>query len=270
MSSGPHPAARLTWIGHSTVLLDLDGARLITDPLLRDRVSYLRRQGSTIDPEEYAGVDAVLVSHLHFDHLDLPSLQLIGRETPLVVPRGAGRLLARHGFRRVAEMKAGEEVRIGPLTIRATHAEHGGARASALGYVVAGSRRVYFAGDTGIFDDMARIGRSLDVALLPVGGWGPLAPLWERLPFPVPGHLDPRRAAAALRLLRPLLAVPIHWGTHAPLGLGSVMSASLDDPPRAFRRHAAELAPEVEVRVLDPGTSLRLDVLDPTTGSGSA
>lgn len=267
----PYPAAHLVWIGHSTVLLDFDGARLLTDPVLRGRVSYLRRQVSVVDPTRYAGVDAVLLSHLHLDHLDLPSLWLIGRETPLVVPRGGGRLLERRGFRHVTEIEAGGEIRVGSLTVRATHAEHPGARgplgakAPALGYVVAGSLRVYFAGDTGVFDGMAEIGGPLlDVALLPVGGWGPFAPLWERLPVSIPGHLDPRRAAETLRLLRPRVAVPIHWGTYAPLGLDRFMSASLGNPPRAFRRHAAELAPEVEVRVLRPGEMLGLD----TVGAG--
>ena len=251
----------------------------MTDPLLRNRASYLCRQVPAVDPAQYAGVDAVLVSHLHPDHLDLPSLERLGRETPTIVPRGGGRLLARRGFRNVAEVEAGEEVRIGALRVRATHAEPGGARlplgakVPALGYVVAGSRRVYFAGDTGLFDGMAEIGRAqqLDVALVPIGGWGPLAPLWERLPSGAPGHLDPRSAAEALRLLRPLLTVPVHWGTYAPLGLGRAMSASVGQPPRAFRRHAAELASGVEVCVLSPGTSLRLDgKVDPIAGGGPA
>jgi L-ascorbate metabolism protein UlaG (beta-lactamase superfamily) len=247
------------------VLLDLDGVRLLTDPLLRDRASYLRRQVPVVDPVEYAGIDAVLVSHLHPDHLDLPSLERLGREMPTVVPRGGVRLLARRGFRRVAEVEAGEEVRIGALRVRATHAEHGAAqlpfrpRVPALGYLIAGSRRVYFAGDTGIFGGMANIDRALDVALVPVGGWGPLAPFWERFPSAVPGHLDPRRGAVALQLLRPLLAVPIHWGIYTPLGLGHAMLASRNQPPRAFRRNADKLAPEVEVRVLNPGETLRLD-----------
>ena len=267
-----YPAARLVWVGHSTVLLDLDGARLLTDPVLRGRVSYLRRQAPVVDPAWYSGIDAVLLSHLHLDHLDLPSLRLVGRETHLVVPRGGGRLLERRGFRRVTEMEAGGEIGGGPLIVRATHAEHPGARsplgakAPALGYVVAGSFGVYFAGDTGIFDGIAGIGGTrLDVALLPVAGWGPLAPLWERLPVSVPGHLDPRRAAEALRLLRPRVAVPIHWGTYAPLGMDRLMSASLGNPPQTFRRHAAELAPGVEVRVLDPGEMLGLG----TAGGGS-
>jgi L-ascorbate metabolism protein UlaG (beta-lactamase superfamily) len=159
----------------------------------------------------------------------------------------------------VSEVEAGEELQIGVLTIRATRAEHDGvrlpfgAKAAALGYVVTGSRRVYFAGDTDLFDGMTEIGRGLDVALVPIWGWGPSVGS---------GHLDPLRAAKALQLLRPLLAVPIHWGTYAPLGLGRrLQTALLADPATEFRRHAAELAPEVEVCVLRPGKKLRLDMI---------
>jgi len=238
------------------VLLDLDGVRLLTDPVLRNRVWHLRRQVPGTEATKYADVDAVLLSHLHFDHLDLPSLKRLGRSVPLVVPRGGGSLLVRRGFRRVVEVEPGEEVRIGTLTILATHAEHDGlrlplgAKAPALGYVLRGSRRIYFAGDTDLFEGLVEIGRDLDVALLPIWGWGPSAGS---------GHLDPRRAAEALRLLRPLLAVPIHWGTYAPLGLGRVQSALQPDPVKAFRREAAGIAPEVKVRVLGLGETLWLD-----------
>jgi len=175
----------------------------------------------------------------------------------LIVPRGGGGLLRQRGFRRVAEVEAGEEIQIGALKVCPTYARHNGtrlpffgARALTLGYTIRGNRRIYFAGDTELFDGMAEIGRGLDVALLPIWGWGPTAGR---------GHLDPRRAAEALRLLRPLLAVPIHWGTYAPLGIGRLQTALLADPVTAFRRHAAELAPEVEVRVLGLGGTLRLD-----------
>ena len=257
-SSERCPTAHLTWVGHSTVLINLDGVRLLTDPVLRNRVAHLRRQVPIADTTKYANVDIILVSHLHFDHLDLPSLELLGREVPLVVPRGGGRLLKRRGFRRVTEVEAGEEIRVGALTIRATHAEHNGprlpfgAKAPALGYVVTGSYRIYFAGDTDLFDGMAKIGRGLDVALVPIWGWGPTAGR---------GHLDPHRAAEALRLLRPRLAVPIHWGTYAPLVIGRLQTALLADPVTAFRRHAAELAPDVDVRVLGQGGTLRLDAI---------
>jgi L-ascorbate metabolism protein UlaG (beta-lactamase superfamily) len=251
-----HSAAHLTWLGHSTVLVDLDGARLLTDPLLRNRVAHLRRRGR-VDPAQTTDIDAVLVSHLHFDHLDLPSLERLGYGTQLIVPRGGSGLLRRRGFRRVTEVEAGDEVQIGALTVSPTHAEHNdlrlplfGTRALTLGYTIIGSHRVYFAGDTELFDGMAEIGRGLDIALVPIWGWGPSAG---------PGHLDPRGAAEALRLLRPLLAVPIHWGTYAPLGFGRLQTALLADPVAEFRRQAAELAPEVEVHVVGLGGTLWLD-----------
>ena len=190
-------------------------------------------------------LDAALVSHVHFDHFDRPSLRTLGRDLTLVVPVGARRLV--RGFTDVREVDVGDEVRIGSAVVRATPAVHDSARlmlrsAPSLGYIVSGSRRIYFAGDTDLFEGMAALGESLDIALLPVSGWGSKVG---------PGHLDPLRAAQSLRLLKPRLAVPIHWGTFSPLN-----RSTSADPPEAFRRHAAEFAPEVEVRILQPGSAL--------------
>ncbi|HET6661798.1 MAG TPA: MBL fold metallo-hydrolase [Rubrobacter sp.] len=253
----PARRARITWLGHSTVLVELDGTRLLTDPVLRDRVAHLRRTKPADAGMLYA-LDGVLVSHLHYDHLDYPSLERLGRSVPVVVPRGAGRLLRRRRFEQVVEVETGEEVRLGDLVVRATHADHEGGRGflgtevAALGYLIRGSHQIYFAGDTDLFEGMATLAPRLDLVLLPIWGWGPSLG---------PGHLDPRRAAEALRLLQPLLAVPIHWGTYAPLGFGRLQTAMLTDPVTEFRRHAAELAPEVEVRVLDLGGTLHLDAI---------
>jgi L-ascorbate metabolism protein UlaG (beta-lactamase superfamily) len=253
----PARRARITWLGHSTVLVELNGTRLLTDPVLRDRVAHLRRTKPADAGMLYA-LDGVLVSHLHYDHLDYPSLERLGRSVPVVVPRGAGRLLRRRRFEQVVEVETGEEVRLGDLVVRATHADHEGGRGflgtevAALGYLIRGSHQIYFAGDTDLFEGMATLAPRLDLVLLPIWGWGPSLG---------PGHLDPRRAAEALRLLQPLLAVPIHWGTYAPLGFGRLQTAMLTDPVTEFRRHAAELAPEVEVRVLDLGGTLHLDAI---------
>jgi L-ascorbate metabolism protein UlaG (beta-lactamase superfamily) len=206
------------------------------------------------------GIDAILLSHLHLDHFDPPSLQRIGRATPIIAPRGAGSLLRRLGFRAVAELGVGETAAVGPLEITATFAAHAGFRpplgptAEALGYLIRGGQRVYFAGDTDLFPAMAEYSRGLDAALLPVWGWGPTLG---------PGHLDPGRAAEALQLLRPRLVMPIHWGTFHPIGLGGARRLFLSDPPHAFARHAARLAPEVVVQIARPGSSVTLDPADP-------
>jgi L-ascorbate metabolism protein UlaG (beta-lactamase superfamily) len=232
---------RLVYVGHATVLIELDGLRFVTDPLIGRRVLHLsRRVGIDID-QAVAGIDAVLISHVHYDHLDRASLRRFRKGTTVVAPRGSGHLLRR--FEDVREVEVGDETQIGEVVVRATPADHAAfrptVRASAsLGYLLAGSRRVYFAGDTDLFEGMAELSESLDVALLPVAGWGP------RLP---PGHLTPETAAKALQLLRPKLAVPIHWGTFSLPGRPAETAA-----PEEFRRLAAEHAPEVEVRILEP------------------
>jgi L-ascorbate metabolism protein UlaG (beta-lactamase superfamily) len=249
-------SSSITWIGHSTTLLEIGGARLLTDPVLRGRVAHLRRIAPFDDVELLHGLDAVLVSHLHYDHLDLPSLRRLGRSVPIIVPRNAGGLLRRRCFEKVVEVEAGEELRIGGLTVRATYAEHAGSRRGpfgrktpALGFLLGGSRRVYFAGDTDLFEGMATLAPSLDLALVPIWGWGPSAGS---------GHLDPRRAAEALRLLQPRLAVPIHWGTYYPLWPRRSLPTFLTEPIEAFRRYAEELAPSVGLCVLPVGGKLEL------------
>jgi L-ascorbate metabolism protein UlaG (beta-lactamase superfamily) len=246
----------VTYLGHATVRIDVGGARLLTDPVLRDRLGHLRRRAAPVAREAYERPDGVLLSHLHRDHLDLPSLRRVPLDVPILVPRGGGSLLRRHDFTCVYEVQAGETVELAGADVTAVPAEHsgdrrplpGGAYAEAIGFVIAGSSRLYFAGDTDLYPEMALLG-PLDVALLPVWGWGPKIG---------PGHMDPETAARALTLLRPRMAVPIHWGTLFPLGLARLHADRLTEPPRDFARHAARLAPEVRVRILEPGATLEL------------
>ena len=243
-------APRLTYVGHATVLIELDGVRLLTDPLLRGHLGPLRRHGRAPAPQVSSRLDAVLVSHLHHDHLDLPSLRRIDPRTRVIAPAGARRLLERAGLEAVTELRAGEQAGVGEVTIRAVPARHDGGRgprgdrAEAIGFELAGSRRVYFAGDTERFGEMEELAGRLDVALLPVWGWGPSLG---------PGHLDPGGAAEVAALLHPRLAIPIHWGTLFPLGLARLRKRLLTQPPLDFERRVSELAPQVEVRVLAPG-----------------
>ena len=254
----------MTFAGHATVLLELDGVRLLTDPLLRKRIGVLIRRSPVPPPAVRRDLDAVLISHAHLDHLDVPSLRLIDRRTPVVAPRGLGTLLRRLGFVPL-EMDVGDEVEIGPASAAARPAPRACAsrpsrrttpapairsasESPALGYVVAGGLSAYFAGDTGLYDGMRDLA-PIDVAVLPVGGWGP------RLPS---DHLNPLSAAKALELLRPAACVPVHWGTIYPPWLPPAFNAKWGEWPHAFARYAAHLAPEVDVRVLQPGETTRV------------
>ena len=118
-----------------------------------------------------------------------------------------------------------------------------------MGYAILGSRRVFFAADTELFDGMTGLVEDLDLALVPIWGWGPSLGRGK--------HLDPETAAEAVRRLAPKVAVPIHWGTYRPFHR-SASAPFLTEPAEAFARAAAKIAPEVDVRVLQPGETLEL------------
>jgi L-ascorbate metabolism protein UlaG (beta-lactamase superfamily) len=248
---------RLTYIGHATTLLRLDGVSILTDPMLRDRLGPLRRQGPGPNAAVPESSDLVVLSHLHRDHLDLRSLRRVPADRPVVAPRGGAGWAAKGGAEDVREVGVGETVSVGGVEVTGVRAVHDGYRdvhwgeqIQALGYLLRrGGRTVYFAGDTDLFPGMAELG-PVDVALLPIWGWG--LSVGE-------GHLDPERAARALEMIRPGMAVPIHWGTFYPVGLRLLWPEPLTEPAREFARLAARLAPGTEVRVLEPGAETSLD-----------
>jgi L-ascorbate metabolism protein UlaG (beta-lactamase superfamily) len=237
---------RITYVGHSTVQIESGGTRLLTDPVLRSRVAHLRR---IVPPPELDGLrqpDAVLISHAHLDHLDPPSLRMLG-DCRAIAPPGCGRLLRRAGLRDVTEAVPGERLRVGTIEVSAVLAVHNGRRhpfsraRDTVAYVVSGPERVFFAGDTDVFDGMAELAGGLDVALLPIWGWGPRVGR---------GHMDPKRAARAVTLLDPRVAIPIHWGTLA--SPRAPWRGDPDRPARVFVEQVAAQAPGVDVRVLPP------------------
>jgi L-ascorbate metabolism protein UlaG (beta-lactamase superfamily) len=243
---------RITYVGHATLLIEAGGARILTDPVLRHRIAHLRRRPSPLLEMWQEHLDAVLISHLHYDHLDLPSLRKLGQATRVIAPVGAGALLRRHGFTRVEELRVGERTIVRGVPVTAAPAVHSGARgplgpvAECLGYIIGGSATpgVYFPGDTDLFPEMAQLAGSVDVALMPVWGWGPTLGA---------GHMDPYRAAQASQIIAPQIAIPIHWGTLYPMAIHHLTRAFLIDPPRLFREFMLRLAPQVDVRILQPG-----------------
>lgn len=256
-----------TFLGHSTLRLRLGGRTVLTDPLLTTTVGPLRRTVPAPGPDAVAGADLVLISHLHADHLHLASLRRLPAGTEVVVPAGAGAWLRGHGIARVGELAVGQTRTFGGLRVTGTPAEHSGhrwgprlthgPRAAAMGHLLEGDGlRVYVSGDTGLFpglDDVAAQG-PIDLAALPVWGWGPNLG---------PGHLDPAAAAEAVRRLRPRVAVPVHWGTLAVAGLSSLprvgprMRELLVRPPLDFADAVVAAGLPTVPLVVPPGAALR-------------
>jgi len=253
---------RVTYLGHATVALERDGTRLLTDPLLRPSLMRILRRRSELPALDPTGLDAILISHAHHDHLDLPTLRGFSRHVPLFVPAGAGALLRREGFVSVTEVEPGVEIEVGTLPVRVVEAVHDAPRRRtaeppSVGYLVgAQGELTYFPGDTEVFGGMAEIAEAgVDLALLPVWGWGPTLGA---------GHMNPEQAAEALALLRADRAVPIHWGTYSPIGASRLWPWMSHRPPLEFAEHAGRLAPGSEVTIPEPGEAIA------ALGAGSA
>ena len=253
---------RITFVGHATVLIELGGARLLTDPVLRPRLlGLIERHPPAPAVSVTEDLDAVLISHLHHDHLDFASLRRVGRATRVICPAGARRTFVRRGYREATELAEGQSVTVGGATVTATHAVHEGRRfkfgplVEAAGYLIeARGRTVYFAGDTDLYEGMDELAGRVDVALLPIAGWGP------RLGR---GHLNPRSAAEAAARIQPRVAIPIHWGTLIRRDMVPRAERFLSEPAERFVAQLNVLAPAVAVSVLKPGESLDLPPPDP-------
>ncbi|NMO51149.1 MBL fold metallo-hydrolase [Actinoplanes sp. TBRC 11911] len=249
----------ITWWGHSTMWLADSGTTLLTDPILVGRIAHLRRMAGP-DPALPGEPDAILLSHLHADHFHVGSLRTVPGTPRLVVPRGAASFLARSMGREVAdrcvELAPGDDVMIGSVKVRAVPAAHDGGRgpwsrerALAIGFVVEGAARTWYAGDTGLFNEMTDLA-PIDLALIPVGGWGPT--------LGAHGHLDAAAAAEAVRRAKASWAVPVHYGTFWPIGMHRIRTHMFSEPGRRFAELAERSAPDTQVRVLAHGETLTI------------
>ena len=230
----PADGVRATWLGHASVLLDLGGVRLLTDPLLRPRLGPLKRRHDLPVHRHVDDVDAVLLSHLHHDHADLPSLRRLG-DIPVVTERSNVPWLDKNRLG-IGDAASDDWHPIAPgvevLLVRADHEARPMPHRpnGATGMLVRGGGVVvWFAGDTSLHPDMDLLpqlaGAPIDLALLPVGGWGP------RLS---PGHLGPAEAAEAAVRSGARHVLPIHYGTLHPSGWPTSRLAWTTDPGHRF------------------------------------
>lgn len=215
---------RVTWLGHSTVLLEIDGRRVLTDPVFGTRIGPARFIGPKrfhpvpVELSELPPLDAVLISHDHFDHLCRPTAeQLAALRVPIVTGLGVGAHLERFGIEpaRITELDWHESVEVGGIHFTATPAQHFSGRGPTqrdrtlwASWVIRGERtRVFFSGDTGLTPQFADTGRAhgpFDLVMLEVGAWHPA---WGTI------HLGPANALAAFDLLGGGTLLPVHWGT---------------------------------------------------------
>lgn len=218
----PDSGLRVTWLGHSSVLIEIDGHRVITDPVFSDRTSPL----SWVGPQRYyapplaftelPAIDAVLISHDHYDHLDYRTIVAMkGWKTTFIVPLGVGAHLAYWGVptAHIIELDWWERTTLGNLTVVCTPARHASGRTPFdkdatlwASYALIGTtRRAYYSGDTGLFPAMKQIGAQLgpfDVTMIEVGQYNRAWPDW---------HIGPEQAVTAHKWLRGRVLLPIHW-----------------------------------------------------------
>jgi L-ascorbate metabolism protein UlaG (beta-lactamase superfamily) len=240
--------ATVTWIGHSTLLVQMDGVNFLTDPIWASRsgpfsgfVGVGRYTPPPIAFDDLPRIDFVLISHDHYDHLDEPTVRHLAQQfnPRFVVPLGIKKWLVDRGITNVVELDWGESVTIDGLTIVCTPAQHGSGRTLLdqghrlwSSWAVLGSKRFYFAGDTGYYRHFKEIGEALgpfDLAALPIGSYTPRA-------LAKPVHMSPEEALEAWTDLHAKKFLGIHWGTFA------LAREAYDEPPHRIaeevgRRH---------------------------------
>lgn len=246
-------SSRVMFVGHSTVLLRLGPLIVITDPNFSRRIWTLRRRDEPgMRPEDIHRLDVILISHGHYDHLDMRSLKRLPPGAVAIVPPGLDKFPRKAGITDVRTLRWWEETEVKGASITAVPAAHFPGRSPLTprslfqGYVVQADRTVYYAGDTGLFEAMVEIGRrfSPDLALLPIGAYNP----WARYGH----HMSPEDAIEALKRVRARHLVPIHWGAF------KLSLEPMEEPPLRLREAARKEEWEDRVHILRPGETFTL------------
>lgn len=251
----------VTWWGHSSMTIELETAMVATDPLMTRRLYHLRREPPE-PPEHASRAHVVLVSHLHHDHLHLPSLARFAPDVPVVVPRGATAAVKGLASRDLVEVSPGDTVDVAGVRIDVLPATHDGRRDTftrsrhdvpAIGFrFTDGTTSVWYPGDTGVRADFADVD-PVDLATVPIGGWGPT--LGDE-------HLDPEEAVAAVAAVGARWALAVHYGTYWPLALKRLKPANhhrlFVTPPQRF--HRAALQSGLDATTLTPAFGERVEL----------
>ena len=258
----PRGGLRVTWFGHSTMLLEIDGMRVLTDPIFSQRCSPTQAVGpkrfapTPMRIDELPHLDAIVISHDHYDHLDTASIKALAKRRGLrfFVPLGVAAHLRKWGVagERIVQLDWWQRTQVGNLTLACTPARHFSGRGLndrnktlwASWAIVGPKHRVYFGGDTGMFPGFSEIGRKygpFDITLMPIGAYDVA---WQ------PIHLNPEEAVRAHHMLRGKLMVPIHWGTF------NLALHDWDEPARrlvlAAKQQGAEIATPVVGQMVTP------------------
>lgn len=254
----------ITRIAHSSVLIDFDGQRVLTDPWFSEKFGYYHGEPYGITLETLPRLSGVVVSHDHYDHYDMQAFQAYpDKQVPIAVKRGTEKKARRVGFANVIDMEAWETTTFGPISITAAPGKHG---VPEITYVLqAGGLSVYFGGDTLLIPELSEIPQRfprIDVALLAING------LQIRFLRNRQDVMNPQDAAEFCRISRPHYAVPIHY-TYTGGPIMNTLALKYAGTPREllqeFQQAAAKLAPETTVRILAPGEPLQVT----TDGDGS-
>ncbi|MBN2134916.1 MAG: MBL fold metallo-hydrolase [Acidobacteria bacterium] len=251
----PDDEISITWIGHSTMLLNLKGTRILTDPMYSDFILLLAKRyyEPAIPLEKLPHIDAVVISHEHYDHLDMATLEQLPPDTPVIIRRGNSERVIKAGIRDIRELDIWESTKVKDINITAVPAKHG--RANACGFVIEGPKNIYFAGDTAYFPGIKEIGDKfeLDIALLPISHYRTPQGRKNVDAMLRTIHMGPWDFPEAIQDLRVETAIPMHHKTFRNVG---ILELPLDEPERFMREIVEKYKLQGIVHILDFGEKI--------------